>query len=101
MLKKELEQKLDDSQNTEDLALILEEANRCKNIVANLLNFARQGKLKVTKINLGQLLSKIVKNIKANPVNKKIDIVNEKLLNGWLIEGDNDQLQQVFIKSYN
>jgi iron only hydrogenase large subunit-like protein len=101
MLKKELEQKLDDSQNTEDLALILEEANRCKNIVANLLNFARQGKLKISKINLGQTLSKIVKTVKANPVYKKIEITCENLSNNWFIEGDSDQLQQVFINLVN
>jgi signal transduction histidine kinase len=101
MLKKELEQKLDNTQDTEDLSLILEEANRCKNIVANLLNFARQGKLKVSTINLGQMLSKIVKTVKDNPVYKKIVIVNDKLNNNWLIEGDSDQLQQVFINLIN
>ena len=32
MKEKELEQKMDHSQNSEDLSLILDEANRCKNI---------------------------------------------------------------------
>jgi signal transduction histidine kinase len=47
------------------------------------------------------MLSKIVKTVKDNPVYKKIVIVNDKLNNNWLIEGDSDQLQQVFINLIN
>jgi iron only hydrogenase large subunit-like protein len=101
MLKKELEQKLDHNQNSEDLSLILEEANRCKNIVANLLNFARQGKINVTKINMSQLLAKIIKTAKINSAFKKIEIKSDKLNNDFIIEGDEDQIQQVFINLIN
>ena len=105
MLKKELEQKLDHKldyhQNSEDLSLILEEANRCKNIVANLLNFARQGKINVTKIDMGQLLAKIIKTAKINPAYKKIEIISDKLNKECVIEGDEDQIQQVFINLVN
>jgi two-component system, NtrC family, sensor kinase len=101
MLKKELEQKIDNNQNSEDLSLILEEANRCKNIVSNLLNFARQGKLNVSLINMNKLLAKIVKTAKINPAYKKIEIRSEKLEKDCLIEGDEDQIQQVFINLIN
>jgi two-component system, NtrC family, sensor kinase len=101
MLKKELEQKIDHNQNSEDLSLILEEANRCKNIVANLLNFARQGKLNVVQINMNQLLAKIVKTAKVNPAFRKIEIKSEKLNKNYFIEGDEDQIQQVFINLIN
>ena len=79
MLKKELEQKVEENQNAEDLELILEEANRCKNIVANLLNFARQGKLKVSRVNINKLLSKIIKTVKLNPAFRNISITFDKL----------------------
>ena len=101
MLKKELEQKIDHNQNSEDLSLILEEANRCKNIVANLLNFARQGKLNVAQINMNQLLAKIVKTAKINPAFRKIEIKSEKLNKNYFIEGDEDQITQVFINLIN
>jgi iron only hydrogenase large subunit-like protein len=101
MLKKELEQKLEDNQNAEDLELILEEANRCKNIVANLLNFARQGKLKVSRVNINKLLAKIIKTTKMNPAYSKIEITADKLAKGCHFEGDEDQIKQVFINIIN
>lgn len=101
MLKNELEEKLEHVEHSEDLSLILEEANRCKNIVANLLNFARQGKLKISRINMSQLLGSIVKSIKVNPAYRKIEIKSETQNNGWFIEGDEDQLKQVFINIIN
>jgi two-component system, NtrC family, sensor kinase len=101
MLKKELEQKIDHNQNSEDLCLILEEANRCKNIVANLLNFARQGKLNIANINMNKLLAKIVKTAKINPAYRKIEITSDNLTKECFIEGDEDQIQQVFINLIN
>jgi two-component system, NtrC family, sensor kinase len=67
MLQKEMGIR-DNAQHTADLELILEEADRCKNIVSNLLNFARQGKLKVSVVNMGYVLNKIIKNLKLNPL---------------------------------
>lgn len=101
MLKKDFEDKMDNAEQSEDLSLILEEANRCKNIVSNLLNFARQGKLKVTKLNLSKLLSKVIKSLKANPVYSKINFISDKPNNENVIEGDEDQLKQVFINILN
>jgi len=52
MLKRDLEKIYNEDQKTQDLELIVEEANRLQNIVSNLLNFARQGKLKLTEFDL-------------------------------------------------
>ncbi|MDZ7762965.1 MAG: hypothetical protein U5K00_00865 [Melioribacteraceae bacterium] len=41
MMQREVEKKKCEARNIEDLSMIIEEANRCKNIVANLLNFAK------------------------------------------------------------
>jgi len=43
-----------------DIAFIVEEANRCKNIVSSLLNFARQGKLAVVETSAAALIDSIV-----------------------------------------
>ncbi|MGE5430257.1 MAG: [Fe-Fe] hydrogenase large subunit C-terminal domain-containing protein [Syntrophomonadaceae bacterium] len=89
------------NQYTEDLNMIIDETNRCKNIVANLLNFARQGKLKVAKINIWELLSKIMKAFSINPVYKDVKIVMENTADDPVIEADADQVKEVFLNVLN
>ncbi|HZW37755.1 MAG TPA: [Fe-Fe] hydrogenase large subunit C-terminal domain-containing protein [Ignavibacteriaceae bacterium] len=96
MLKKEAEE-WENPQHSEDLTLIVEETNRCKNIVSNLLNFARQGKLNISQINIYTLLNKIVKTVRLNPQYKDITFNIEKQKEELKIEGDEDQLKQVFL----
>lgn len=100
MLKKELSQKLDNARPVEDLSLIIEEASRCKNIVSNLLNFARQGKLKIEPFDLKELLAEQITLLKIQPANRDVDITL-KSSNGCIIEGDRDQLKQVFLNILN
>ncbi len=100
MLKKELANKTDFAQPVEDLSLIIEEASRCKNIVANLLNFARQGRLNIERINLKELIDEQVKRIKVLPAANGVTVVLESS-NGFTIEGDADQLKQVFLNVLN
>ena len=97
MLKKDLEKIYNNDQKTEDLELIVEEANRCKNIVANLLNFARQGKLNLKEIDLIETLREVLKPFTVNPTYKLIDFKFEVIENNYKIAGDEDQLKQVFI----
>jgi iron only hydrogenase large subunit-like protein len=97
MLKKDLEKIYNNDQRTEDLELIVEEANRCKNIVANLLNFARQGKLNLKEIDLTETLREVLKPFTVNPVYKLIDFKFDVIENNYMITGDEDQLKQVFI----
>ena len=97
MLKKDLEKIYNDDQRTEDLELIVEEANRCKNIVANLLNFARQGKLNLKEIDLIEILREVLRPFTLNPAYKMIDFKFDVNENNYKINGDEDQLKQVFI----
>jgi iron only hydrogenase large subunit-like protein len=79
--------------NIQDIQTIIEEANRCKNIVSNLLNFARHGKLKLAKTNIHKILEMIVKGIKLKEENNDIIINinnNSEILE---IDGDADQLK--------
>lgn len=101
MLKEDLAKKVYSSQQVDDLKLMIEEANRCKNIVANLLNFARQNKLKITRINICKLLDDIIKSVKINPNYKDIVFEIDDSLNECFINADEDQLRQVFINIVN
>ena len=97
MLKKDLEKIYNDDQRTEDLELIVEEANRCKNIVANLLNFARQGKLNLRELDLTETLREVLKPFTLNPSYRQIDFKYDILQNDYKVTGDEEQLKQVFI----
>ncbi len=97
MLKRNLEKIYKDDQRTEDLELIVEEANRCKNIVANLLNFARQSKLNLKEFDLIETIRETLKPFTFNPAYKLIDFMVDVIENNYRVTGDEDQLKQVFI----
>jgi len=101
LVKKQLLRAREGGQSAEDLDLIMSEANRCKNIVANLLNFARQGKLNITKVDLSLLIEDIVKTIKVNPLYENIEIDINGQVSSSVIDGDEDQLKQVFLNIIN
>ncbi len=101
LLKKQLAVSLENHQNSEDLETIVEEANRCKNIVSNLLNFARQGKLNVTSVDLFSLIEGIIKTIKLNPLYKAVTINIYKSNGAATTDCDEDQIKQVFLNLIN
>ena len=101
MLKKEVETKVGSAQSVDDVRLIIDEANRCKNIVSNLLNFARQGKLKIQPVNLGSLIKDIVKSTNNRPEFRNIKIETNDFSNLENIEADADQIKQVFLNVIN
>lgn len=97
LLKKTLEKRLNDPQSIEDIELIAEETNRCKNIVSNLLNFARQGKLNVTEFDITDSVNTIIKSLRINPAYKNISFSVESNLRREDISGDVDQIKQVLL----
>ena len=101
MLKREYEKLADETQKKEDLILIIEEANRCKKIVSNLLNFARQGKLNIAKVDIYQLVNKIHKSVAVNPLNSALKFNVLIQTNDTTVDGDPDQLNQVFLNLIN
>lgn len=101
LLKKEVEKNCEASQSLEDLNLIAQETNRCKNIVSNLLNFARQGKLHVTEFDLSDLMNSTLKTMRIKPEYKGIIFTTECDATDTTMEGDSDQLKQVFINVIN
>ncbi|MCE1189156.1 MAG: ATP-binding protein [Ignavibacteria bacterium] len=81
----------------QDLQTIINEANRCKNIVANLLNFARQGKLSLLQFDLFDLLTQMIKKLKPHPAFAGVKVEMHHEANDTSLEADKDQLEQVFL----
>jgi len=77
-----------------DLDMIMGEANRCKAIVANLLNFARQGKLNISTFDIFAETRNIVKKLDTTGKFTGIKII-DRLPKTGMIQGDRDQIEQV------
>jgi two-component system, NtrC family, sensor kinase len=100
MMKKDIEKIFNNDQAVEDIELIVEEAKRCKNIVSNLLDFARQGKLHIKELDLSELLHDLIRLSSQNPASRNI-IFTSNLNGKCVIRGDEDQLRQVFLNIMN
>lgn len=82
----------DDPKMKEDLNMIAEQADRCKKIVAGLLNFARRSKVLRQPTDVSDLIEKTVKAV---PRNSGIEVEFENGLDDPVAEIDRDQIGQV------
>lgn len=89
-----------DPTSIQDLSLIIEEAKRCKNIVSNLLNFAREGKLRLSKFNLYKLIDDIITKDLFSQLKSCLTIL-DSYSNEIFITADYDQLKEVFLNIIN
>lgn len=81
-----------DSPIREDIELIIEQAGRCKKIVAGLLDFARQNKVAREPTNLNELVQRTVHTI---PVPEGIHIDVRQFSDSPAADVDQDQIVQV------
>lgn len=101
MLKEDIEKIKKDNANADDIKMIIDETNRCKGIVSNLLNFARQGKLKINKINIVNLIQDVIKSTKMNPKFSDICFEFNSSLKNEDFYIDSDQIKQVLVNLIN
>ncbi len=87
-----LEEAGDRSEIAEDVEMIVEQADRCKKIVAGLLNFARQNKVSRQSVNAANLVRRA---IKALGVPGAVAVTVEVLTDDPVAEIDSDQISQV------
>jgi signal transduction histidine kinase/Fe-S-cluster-containing hydrogenase component 2 len=78
----------------DDLTMVVEQADRCKKIVAGLLDFARQNKVEHDRINIADLVQKALRSVPP-PMNVSLDA--ESSMDDPMVEADPDQLTQVLI----
>ncbi|MBN1443893.1 MAG: 4Fe-4S dicluster domain-containing protein [Planctomycetes bacterium] len=87
-----LEEAREDSPAREDLALMASEADRCKKIVAGLLQFARKNKVETRRVDLRQLAYRIFRTLEA-PSNIEVHVEQDDV--DTSAEVDQDQIVQV------
>jgi signal transduction histidine kinase/iron only hydrogenase large subunit-like protein len=76
----------------DDLKLIAEQADRCKKIVAGLLNFARKNKVLRQPVDIGDLVDRV---FQALPAPEGIAITIDRACADPIAELDRDQMTQV------
>jgi two-component system NtrC family sensor kinase len=85
----------------DDLNMIMHETTRCKNIVADLLNFARQQEILAQETDVHALLEQVIDRIGRQPNWAQVEIVRQFSPDVPAIQADPAQLQQVFINLLN
>ena len=85
------------SQEYEDLKIIERQGLQCKQIVENLLSFARVGRDTTTHVDLNTCLQEIIKVVRHSLEMKAIDLQTDLRDNLPKVLGDDRQLQQVFL----
>ncbi len=91
----------EDDPRRDDLKMIIKETIRCKNIVADLLNFARQQEVLAQEIDVHTLLEQVLKEVSHQPSFEGVEIVRQFSSDVPTIQADPAQLQQVFINLLN
>ena len=87
-----LQERGDEPQLREELAMIVEQADRCKKIVSELLHFARQNKVDLRPTDIHDLIGNVAKTLTL-PSNVKLEVQHES--EDATAEVDRDQVIQV------
>lgn len=90
-----------DDPRRKDLQMIINETVRCKNIVADLLNFARQQEVLAQEIDINLLINQAVELSKRQSAFEKIAFVCHLSPDLPAIQADPAQLEQVFMNLFN
>ncbi len=88
------EQLGDKPEYRDDLSMVVEQADRCKKIVAGLLDFARQNKVEHQDVSLRDLVQRGLRGV-AHPLG--VEIAVEHAESDPLVEVDPDQITQVLV----
>jgi two-component system NtrC family sensor kinase len=91
----------EDDPRREDLKMIIDEAYRCKTIVADLLNFARHQELMAQETDLNGLLSEVIEKALSQPNFERLELIRQFDSKLPVIQADPAQLQQAFINLLN
>jgi two-component system NtrC family sensor kinase len=86
-----------DDPEREEVASVIEDVNRCKGIVKNLLVYSRQSNPTKETIQLNSIIDKSLSLIRDPKVFNNIEIIREDVADGILVHVDRNQICQVVI----
>lgn len=86
-----------DDPRRNDLKMIMDETMRCKRIVGDLLNFARQRQLAVKPTDVNGLIRKTLGEVAIQPTFRRVQIITDLAPDLPLIQADEAQLRQVIV----
>ena len=89
-----------DPAKSEILNEIIDEVERINKILQGLLSFARPSKLNVAEINLESLINQVLILINSSIQKRHIDVQFEYFTDNTTIQGDPEQLKQVFLNIF-
>ena len=81
----------------DDLRMVVSETTRCRDIVAGLLNFARQGRLVTQEADIHALLDDTLAQLERQPAMAKVEVVRKYDTTLPKIVMDAAQMRQVFL----
>ena len=85
----------------EDLKKIIDETHRCKRIVADLLNFARQQEMLAQEVDVHKMLEQAIGSVSHQASYSHVQIVRQFAPGLPVIQADPAQLMQIFINLFN
>lgn len=91
---------INDPAKAEMINEIINETERINKILQGLLSFARPSKLNVTEINLESLINQVLMLINSSIRKHHIDVQFEYFTENTSIQGDIEQLKQVFLNIF-
>jgi two-component system NtrC family sensor kinase len=91
----------EDDRRREDLKMIVQETLRCKKIVSDLLNFAREQDVLAQESNVHDILQQAIDSVSHQPTFAQVQIVRNLASDLPSIQADPSQLQQVFVNLLN
>ena len=86
-----------DDPRREDLKMIISETIRCRKIVSDLLNFARQQEVLAQECDIHDLIEQVIEGISHKASFKKVTVLRQFSPQLPAIEADQAQLMQVFV----
>ena len=91
----------EDYSRRDDLKMIIDETIRCRRIVSDLLNFAREQEVLAQESDINDLLEQIIEGVSHQASFKAVAVVRQFSLGLPHIQADPAQLMQVFVNLLN
>jgi two-component system NtrC family sensor kinase len=85
----------------DDMKMIINETIRCRKIVADLLNFARQQEVLAQECDINDILEQVIDGVSHQPSFKRVEVVRQFQPGMPPIQADQAQLMQVFVNLLN